>query len=129
VHLVGFVIRIRRTGNKSYVLELRASDYVIEFSTDDIEIFLVWWSPISGIALFVSGDAQATAVCLSDKSSVWPKEVTVQWWNDTDRGKQNYNFFSVAYRGGWDFGVSTPPPPKFRRPSKIVPNSIRFSAT
>jgi len=34
---------------------------------------------------------------------------------------------SVASRGGW-FGDSTAPPPapKFRRPSKIVPNSTRF---
>jgi len=32
---------------------------------------------------------------------------------------------SVAYRGGGGWG-STSPPPKFRRPSKIVPNSTRL---
>ena len=32
----------------------------------------------------------------------------------------------VAYRGGRGFGVLKPPPPKFRRPSKIVPNSTRL---
>jgi len=31
---------------------------------------------------------------------------------------------AVAYRGG--FGGLNPPPPKFRRPSKIVPNSTRL---
>jgi len=31
---------------------------------------------------------------------------------------------SVAYRG--EFGIQPPPPPKFRRPSKIVPNSTRL---
>jgi len=30
-------------------------------------------------------------------------------------------------RGGWS--VLTPSPPKFRRPSKIVPNSTRFVKT
>ena len=34
---------------------------------------------------------------------------------------------TVAYRG-WVWGVQ-PPPPKFRRPSKIVPNSTRFVKT
>ena len=32
---------------------------------------------------------------------------------------------TVAYRGGGVWGVQ-PPPPKFRRPSKIVPNSTRL---
>jgi len=32
--------------------------------------------------------------------------------------------YAVAYRGG--IGVFTPPPPKFRRPFKIVPNSTRL---
>jgi len=31
---------------------------------------------------------------------------------------------SVAYRGG--FGVFKPPPPKFRRPTKVVPNPTRL---
>ena len=34
----------------------------------------------------------------------------------------------VAYRGGRVWGVQ-PPPPKFRRSSKIVPNSTRFVKT
>ena len=37
---------------------------------------------------------------------------------------------TVAYGGGGGFGVFKPtPPPKFRRPSKIVPNSTRFVKT
>jgi len=33
---------------------------------------------------------------------------------------------SMAYRGEGVLGCSNPPPPKFRRPSKIVPNSTRL---
>jgi len=33
---------------------------------------------------------------------------------------------SVAYRGWGVWGVQTPPSPKFRRPSKIVPNSTQL---
>jgi len=33
---------------------------------------------------------------------------------------------TVAYRGGGFGGVQTPPPPKFRRPYKIVPNSTQL---
>jgi len=36
-----------------------------------------------------------------------------------------YDLRTVAHRGvGW--GLQTPPPPKFRRPSKVVPNSTRL---
>jgi len=36
-------------------------------------------------------------------------------------------FWAVAYRGGDEgLGVQTPSPPKFPRPSKIVPNSTRL---
>ena len=78
-----------------FVLDLRASGYIIEFSTDNIEIFLIQWYPVSGRALFVFNDAQATAVCLSDSGSVWWKAVTVQWWNDANRVEENFHFVTL----------------------------------
>ena len=41
--------------------------------------------------------------------------------NATGRG-----LVAMAYRGRGSFGVFNPPPTKFRRPSKIVPNSTRL---
>jgi len=40
-------------------------------------------------------------------------------------GIYSWKLEAVAYRGGR--GSNLPPPPKFRRPSKIVPNSNQFS--
>ena len=37
-----------------------------------------------------------------------------------------YYYFKISGVPRGDFGGSNPPPPKFRRPSKIVPNSTRF---
>ena len=57
-------LRDGRIGNQLFVLSLGTNDYIIEFSTDNIEIFLVQWSPVSGGALFVFmfDDAQATGL-------------------------------------------------------------------